>query len=175
MQIVVASFNPVKLQAIANAFSQVFPQISFTHTPTSVLSEVPDQPLTDRQTKLGSITRVRNAKILYPHSQFWVGIEAGIQRTRTSAQSFAWITVADTHHSCSTRTSTFPLPSKIINLINQGNELGDAMDILYQRNNTKQEEGAVGILTHGIVTRTLLYQQAVILALIPFIPLYSTD
>ncbi|MEA2092741.1 MAG: DUF84 family protein, partial [Patescibacteria group bacterium] len=49
-----------------------------------------------------------------------------------------------------------------------GKELGEADDIVFQRNNSKQENGAVGILTGDVVDRTKCYTEAVILALIPF-------
>lgn len=56
----------------------------------------------------------------------------------------------------------------IIELIKEGKELGEADDIVFQRNNSKQENGAVGILTGDVVDRTKCYTEAVILALIPF-------
>jgi non-canonical (house-cleaning) NTP pyrophosphatase len=48
-------------------------------------------------------------------------------------------------------------------------ELGDADDLVFGRQNSKQKSGAVGLLTHNRVTRRTLYEQAVVLALIPFI------
>lgn len=44
----------------------------------------------------------------------------------------------------------------------------DIDDILFNRSNSKQEDGAVGILTGRIIDRTKYYLEAVILALIPF-------
>ena len=54
-------------------------------------------------------------------------------------------------------------------LIEQGYKLGAANDMLFQKENSKQKTGAVGILTHDVVNRTELYKQAVQLALIPLI------
>jgi non-canonical (house-cleaning) NTP pyrophosphatase len=47
-------------------------------------------------------------------------------------------------------------------------ELGDADDEIFGASNSKQQNGAVGLLTENAVTRTTLYEQAVIMALIPF-------
>jgi non-canonical (house-cleaning) NTP pyrophosphatase len=47
-------------------------------------------------------------------------------------------------------------------------ELGDADDLFYQRKNSKQLNGSVGLLTNDLFTRTSLYVEAVMLALIPF-------
>jgi non-canonical (house-cleaning) NTP pyrophosphatase len=47
-------------------------------------------------------------------------------------------------------------------------ELGDADDVVFGRTNSKQENGAVGLLTENVIDRTAYYVQALILALIPF-------
>jgi non-canonical (house-cleaning) NTP pyrophosphatase len=41
-------------------------------------------------------------------------------------------------------------------LVESGKELGDADDIVFGKSNSKQQNGAVGILTHDIITRTAL-------------------
>jgi non-canonical (house-cleaning) NTP pyrophosphatase len=56
----------------------------------------------------------------------------------------------------------------VVELIDQGMELGEADDVVFGRNNSKQKNGAVGILTGDVVTRTSYYVEAVCLALIPF-------
>ena len=53
-------------------------------------------------------------------------------------------------------------------MIRQGKELGEADDIVFNRANSKQDNGAVGLLTDNVIDRAQLYEQAVILALIPF-------
>ena len=54
-------------------------------------------------------------------------------------------------------------------LINQGKELGEADDIVFGQSNSKQKNGAVGILTNNIIDRTQFYVEAMVLALIPFL------
>ena len=41
--------------------------------------------------------------------------------------------------------------------------------MIFGRTNSKQGNGAIGILTNDLVTRTDLYEHAVLLALAPFI------
>jgi hypothetical protein len=48
-------------------------------------------------------------------------------------------------------------------------ELGDADDIVTNRVNSKQGGGTVGVLTNNLVTRSLYYEQAVVLALVSHI------
>lgn len=67
------------------------------------------------------------------------------------------------------RSSAFFLPAKIAELIREGKELGEADDIVFARTNSKQENGAVGLLTRNAIDRTHYYTDAVIPALIPFV------
>jgi non-canonical (house-cleaning) NTP pyrophosphatase len=53
-------------------------------------------------------------------------------------------------------------------LIKEGKELGEADDIVFQKENSKQKTGAVGLLTGNVLDRTSYYKEAIILALIPF-------
>jgi non-canonical (house-cleaning) NTP pyrophosphatase len=48
-------------------------------------------------------------------------------------------------------------------------ELGHADDLVFQAQNSKQQGGSVGLLTQGLITREAYYQQAMVLALIPFL------
>ena len=73
------------------------------------------------------------------------------------------------------RTSAFLLPPKVSELINQGQELGIATDIVFNETNSKHKGGTVGILTNDLITRKDFYRDAMIFALIPFVKpeLYS--
>jgi len=66
------------------------------------------------------------------------------------------------------RTSAFALPPAICALVAAGMELGDADDKVFGSSNAKQAGGTVGHLTLGVIDRTLYYEQAVVLAFIPF-------
>jgi len=52
--------------------------------------------------------------------------------------------------------------------VNSGLELGEADDLVFGQANSKQKNGAIGLLTNDVLNRTTLYEQAVIMALIPF-------
>ena len=54
-------------------------------------------------------------------------------------------------------------------MVQKGYELGEADDIVFKKDNSKQQNGAVGLLTQNIITRKSLYKPAVIMALIPFL------
>jgi len=169
MHIVVTSTNPVKLDATKQAFKLTFPDRNLTYSQIAVPSGVGDQPMSDSETLLGALNRVKAASKQQPQADYWVGLEGGIDKHLDQIQSFAWVVVKDKAGTIGkSRSATFSLPHKVVTQINQGKELGHAMDYLHHRQNSKQEEGAVGILTHGLITRTTLYIQPLILALTSF-------
>ena len=83
-------------------------------------------------------------------------------------RTFAWVVVKSKDKIGQAKTGTFYLPPKVAQLVAQGKELGEADDIVFGRTNSKQSNGAVGLLTHNLINRTSYYIEAVILALISF-------
>ena len=82
--------------------------------------------------------------------------------------TYAWVVVLDKERSGRGRSGEFFLPKKVADLVRQAMELGHADDLVFSRNNSKQENGAIGLLTDNAVDRAGLYVPAVIFALIPF-------
>lgn len=169
MKIIVASKNPVKVNAIQMAFKKVFPESVFEVQGISVPSDVNDQPLSEEETLLGATNRSNNAKKAVSYADFWVGIEGGLEEVSNGMETFAWVVVTSKEGSVGRgRTGSFFLPDDVVKLIKQGLELGEADDIVFNRNNSKQDIGSVGILTGELITRTTYYEAAIIFALIPF-------
>ena len=168
-KIIIASKNPVKINATLGAFQKMFPGEHFEIEGISVFSGVGEQPQSDAETFLGALNRVNNAYSVKNNADFFVGIEGGIEEKKSEMEAFAWVVVRKNLGGFGKgRTSTFFLPPGIVELIKQGKELGEADDIVFGRVNSKQENGAVGILTDNIIDRTKYYTEAVVLALIPF-------
>ncbi len=167
LKIVVASENPVKINAVKIGFLSYYSSVEVESV--KVRSGVSSQPVDDMETKLGAHNRALNAKLSMPDADFWVGIEGGIQHSEKHTTAFAWIIILSKNKSGEARTTTFLLPSKVSEFVKKGSELGTAIDIVFGQENSKQKSGAVGSLTKNNVSRTQLYVQAVQLALIPFI------
>jgi inosine/xanthosine triphosphatase len=165
---VVASTNPVKIQAAVDGFRRLFPGGELNVTVVAVPSGVAHQPMSDEETLRGALNRSANAQAAQPHADYWIGIEGGIQPIGQELAAFAWIVVRSPEMIGKGRTGTFFLPPAVAELIRQGKELGEADDIVFGRTNSKQDNGAVGLLTDNAIDRTQLYEQAMILALIPF-------
>lgn len=168
-RVIIASKNPVKIQCVQQAFEKVFPDQAFQFQGVGVPSGVSDQPMTDKETYEGARNRANNASKAEPSAHFWVGVEGGIQKNGADMEAFAWVVVLTTEKSGKARTASFQLPPAVVELIDKGMELGHADDLVFKRDNSKQKNGAVGILTNDLIDRVSYYEPAVILALIPFL------
>jgi inosine/xanthosine triphosphatase len=167
-KVIIASRNPVKIQAVRNGFEQMFPDQEFEFIGLSVDSGVSDQPMSSIETFTGAKNRADNASIQDPDADFHIGIEGGIDQGDGEMVAFAWVVIKSNGTYGKSKTGTFYLPKQVVELVNQGKELGEADDIVFDRTNSKQKSGAVGILTGNVIDRTSYYTEAVILALIPF-------
>ncbi|PQJ88431.1 MULTISPECIES: inosine/xanthosine triphosphatase [Aliivibrio] len=163
--VIIASLNPAKIHAVEAAFTQAFPTMDFVFEGVSVKSEVADQPMSCIETKRGAVNRVNNAKLLRPKASYYVGLEAGIENTAT----FAWMVIDNGRMVGESRSSSLPLPPMVIAAVKEGKELGHVMDAQFNTENIKQKGGAIGLLTNNLLTRSSVYQQALTLALIPFL------
>ncbi|MCC9167023.1 inosine/xanthosine triphosphatase [Pontibacter harenae] len=167
-RVVVSSKNPVKVKAALGGFQQMFPDLAFEAIPVSVPSEVADQPMTDEETLEGAQNRVNNAFAAHPEADYWIGIEGGVAPMGKELAAFAWIVVRSGDKVGKARSGAFFLPQAVTELVEQGIELGTADDMVFSRSNSKQAGGAIGILTQNVLDRQQLYEQAVVLALVPF-------
>ncbi len=168
MKIVVASQNPVKVNAVLKSAEACWNE-NIEFEPVNVPSGVSDQPMDEDETLQGAINRANNALAEKPGADFYVGIEGGVAFRHERLFAFAWIVVLNSKFESHARTATFELPPEVCRLILSGMELGDADDQVFKKKNSKQQNGAVGLLTQDRVTREILYQQAVMLAFIPFL------
>jgi len=168
-KVYIGSLNPAKIECVRLAFTRVFTSRRFDFIGRSVSSGVAEQPYGDGETYQGAMNRAVQLRKENPMGDFWVGIEGGIEQINRHMHAFAWMVILDSSRHGEARTATFILPEKIAALINKGVELGHADDMVFKRKNSKQKDGAVGILTNGLIDRTAYYESAIVLALIPFI------
>ena len=166
--IIIASTNPVKIKAAEAGFKAMFPGEEFSTGGVSVPVSVSAQPMSDAETLQGANERALNARSAVTEADFWVGIEGGVEDIDGEMNAFAWVVVLDGARAGKGRSGAFILPLRVAELVRQGVELGEADDRIFSRNNSKQQNGAIGLLTDDAVDRVELYVPAVIFALIPF-------
>lgn len=169
-KVVVASQNPVKIRAAREGLELAFPDLSLEVEGVGVEVGVPDQPMDDATTRRGARLRVKAARTTRPEAAFWIGMEGGIHPDEDGRLfAFAWVAVArdGCDRTGESRTANFELPPEVARLVREGMELGHADDVVFGREGSKRDSGAVGLLTHDVIDRAGLYAPAVVLACIP--------
>ncbi|BBG25328.1 Non-canonical purine NTP phosphatase [Sulfuracidifex tepidarius] len=166
MLVTVGSKNSVKVDAVKEAFR--IAKLDAEVFSIEVESGVPAQPFCD-DTFTGARNRaLRSMKI--GHSDMGIGIEGGVCERNGRMVAFAVVHVVDKGGKENFSTSaSFTLPENIAQLIREGKELGEATDVVFKVKNSKEKLGAVGHLSKGLISRTTLYIQPVLLAIYPFI------
>ncbi len=160
--IAVASANPAKINAVRQCFQHTFPEKLIDVQGYAVPSGVAAQPLSSAETLLGAKNRIKTLQ-QQQQADFYVSIEAGLD----GAFTFAWMLIEHQGKQGMARSASLMLPEAVLQLIAQGVELGEVMDQLFGTDNIKQAGGAIGLLTHNRLSRAAVYQQALVLALIP--------
>lgn len=169
VSIIVASTNPVKVRAALAGFREALRGRPIRADGVAVTSPVASQPYGDEETLHGAEVRAALAREACPEADYWVGIEGGVCDSQGAIAAFAWVVVRSGDRVGRARTATFLLPEAVSELLRQGLELGEADDRVFGRTNSKQDAGAVGLLTGNVIDREALYAHAVVLALIPFL------
>ncbi|MBI1764715.1 MAG: inosine/xanthosine triphosphatase [Acidobacteria bacterium] len=164
----VGSTNPVKIQCVAAAIAQFWPDVVARGVATD--SGVSQQPVADDEMCTGARNRARQALQQIAEADYGVGIEGGVCDTAEGMWAYAWVVIVARDGSMGTgQTGRFMLPAGVAQLVRAGLELGEADDRFFGRENSKQKEGAIGLLSSGKLDRLQLYQQGVTFALLRFV------
>ncbi|MFY8350366.1 inosine/xanthosine triphosphatase [Pseudoalteromonas sp. SSM20] len=167
-KIIIGSKNPVKINAVKNAFSAMFQNVVFSCEGVSAPSGVADQPMTAEETLLGAENRVSYAKTHF-QADWYVAIEGGVDNFNYGPATFAYIVIDNKQHVQVGRSSNLPMPKVVYQALCEGEELGHVMDRLFNTENVKQKGGAMALLTNNLVTRESVYTMAITTALAPFV------
>ena len=162
--VVAASTNPPKIKAISLAFDDVYGHDQYRIVGIAVDSAVPEQPIVIHDRRTGSRHRVMCARQVCLEAEFWVGVEAGIEENMTCA----WMTIENHHMRGESRSASLMLPESVLQGIAEGKAVGSEMTAITGPNDIGRREGAIGGFTTGVLTRTSVYHQALVLALVPF-------
>ena len=163
----VGSKNPVKLAAVNAVLGRITREARVESV--FVPSTVRDQPFGDDETICGALARAHAARKAVG-ADLGIGIEGGVVDVDDTMRTCAWAAVVDSAGREGVGGSlAMPLPAAVAKLVREGMELGHAMDRLTGEQNTKHRQGAVGILTAGLVDRQAAYEVIVTYALARFL------
>ena len=180
MRVVIASTNKTKIAACKTAFDLVGetfgrrdPQkTDFISIPSQ--TEVPDMPLTSDDIMKGALQRALFAYKEVHSCTFSVGMEGGVYELsapdgETGAYLQNWVYVYDGRRGYFGSSPALPLTAAIQKaLYDEGRELAEVIDTMSGKTDVRSKNGAFGILTRDLITRTASFQWAVINALVPF-------
>jgi inosine/xanthosine triphosphatase len=167
--VAVGSTNPVKIAGIKEAFEAIWPEISWDVKGVSVESGVSSQPMSDEETIEGATNRAKVA-IKALGADFGVGPEGGLAKINGRWFNGGWIYIIDSAGIDSYAPSAkLEVAPKIMQLIRDGRELGQAVDIAFGLANSKQGRGHHGEMTNGVLLRQEEFRIATIAALGKFL------
>jgi inosine/xanthosine triphosphatase len=169
MIIRVGSLNPVKLRAIRAVMAVPFPAAEFL--PVAVESGVGVQPLGLEETLRGATNRARAAFAL-PGTDLAVALESGlvpVPGTCSGHMNLTACAIFDGHEMYLGLGPAFELPVEVTRLVvEDGLELDPAVRLAGLTDNARigYDQGIIGVLSRGRVTREDYSRPAVSMALV---------
>ena len=164
---VIGSTNPAKVEAVRRILGQLAPACSLEAI--DVPSGVGPMPLGESAVRAGARARAR-AALERSRADVAFGLEGGAILDADDA----WLTghvVAVTRDGRTGEAAwgRMLLPRVAAARLRGGEELGDIIDELFARKESKRQGGAIGILTEGAMSRTDAFAYLVAMACAPFL------
>lgn len=163
----VGSTNPAKLEAVHRALARLAPGCAVEGV--DVASGVGAQPFGDEETRAGALSRAKEA-LLRTGADLAFGLEGGVIFEGDVPWLVSW--VAAVHRDGRTGEASglrMRLPTIAAARLRAGDELGDVIDELFRVHASKQQAGAIGLLTEGFVSRTDAFADLVAMACAPLL------
>ena len=167
LHVAVGSLNPIKVNAVRSALERA--SIPAEVHAISVPSGVPAMPLGYDEMARGARQRALAAcAALGAH--WGVGLEGGVEfDTDGAAWLYSVVAIVDGQRESLARGGQILVPPRFVAQLRAGAELGALMDGLLGTSNIKQNQGAIGYLTGGLITRESALNDVFCRALAPFL------
>jgi len=163
----VGSTNPAKVEAVRRILGQLAPDCVLEAI--DVPSGVGAMPLGEAQVRAGALARAQ-AALECTGTDVAFGLEGGAILDADDA----WLTghvvaVTSDGKLGEAAWGRMLLPRVAAERLRGGEELGDIIDELFARKESKRQAGAIGILTEGAMSRTDAFAYLVAMACAPFL------
>lgn len=163
----VGSTNPAKVEAVRRTLGRFAPDCVVVSVDAP--SGVADMPLGEQAIRAGALARAR-AALERTDAEIAFGLEGGaiVEGER------AWLTghviaLARDGRIGEAAWGRMLLPIAAGTRVQNGDELGDVIDDLFNATESKRHAGAIGLLTDGAVSRTDAFADHVAMACAPFL------
>ena len=170
MKFIVASKNPVKINAVATAIQDFFPNSVVEGL--EVESGVSAQPMSDEETKQGASNRARAVRVLALQQKIvradeealCIGLEGGVfhptfAKDKQELWSTVWAVAIDKNNqSYFSNGARFPLPKFLSTLLLNGEEMGPVLGESLNDPDLRKKGGMISFLTNNFTNRTNEYE-----------------
>ncbi|MGB9181924.1 MAG: inosine/xanthosine triphosphatase [Pyrinomonadaceae bacterium] len=138
---------------------------------------VPDMPLTDWQLMQGARERAFGVLNLLQEqrldAQIYVGLEGGFHSVSIEGEWHTflrgWAFATDGVRGCFGAAPSITVPDSIVRRVVEGRrELGKVIDDVAGENDVRSRQGAWGVLSRDLLTRSMSFEAALIAAFAPF-------
>lgn len=177
MKFIVASKNPVKINAVVLAIKEQFPNTLVESL--EVKSGVSAQPMSDEETRTGAFNRAKAVRVLAIKQKIiknsddalCIGLEGGVFhpsfiKNKNKLWSTVWAVVLDKKgKSYFSNGARFPLPDFMSKLLLAGEEMGPSLGKKLKDPDLRKKEGMIGFLTNRFTNRTDEYASIVKIAI----------
>lgn len=170
-KIVICSRNPVKIQAVKEAFESYFEEIDYKTLEMNQNEEISTQPMSSEETLQSALNRIKIARTL-EEADYYVSLEGGLDHDKYGSFLTWYICVTNKAGKDSIAGGgRMTIPSIIYDTLkaNPEQELGDIMDKLIGEYNIKQKGGSTAIFTDSRIMRKDVFKRDIIIALVPFL------
>ncbi|MDR1954818.1 MAG: inosine/xanthosine triphosphatase [Candidatus Methanoplasma sp.] len=162
IRVAVGSLNRVKVEAVRAVMERIFGKVIVV--PADVKSGVPEQPW-ELEIRTGAMNR---AVAALGDNDLSVGIEAGVFPTDDGLYDFQYCAILDKEGRFTIGIGPgFRYPDEVAALVTDGMTVGDAVHRVYGEQDIGKKQGAVGLLSRGLLDRRSLTEQSVVSAMIP--------
>ncbi len=162
IRVAVGSTNRVKVEAVREVMESIYGSVRVYAVDAK--SGVPDQPF-ESETHRGAVNRAKEA---LGDRDLSVGIEAGVFELYGELMDIQHCAIIDQKGRITVGMgSGFAYPKDIADLVRGGLTVGQAVDKIYEKNAVGHSEGAIGLLSKGIMDRKELTKQSILAAMIP--------
>ncbi|MFC0300945.1 DUF84 family protein [Virgibacillus soli] len=155
MKIIIGSKNPAKMEAVKTVFSDAVVEAD------SVPSDVSAQPFSDEETREGAINRAKACSKRHENT-IGIGLEGGVMYVGKQLFLCNWGALVTEEGNVFTASGArIALPTEIEEQLKFGTELGDVMDAYAKKQDVRKKEGAIGIFTNDLVSRSDMFVHVV--------------
>ena len=181
MIIALGSARAAKIMALRSACARIaatearWKHVELVARP--VETDAPRMPLNDTQLMRGAFGRARAVRELLSaegqRADFYVGLEGGFHSITFEGTRHTflhgWAYASDGGRGHFGHAPAVTVPARIVARVEgTGRELGDVIDEVAGEQDVRSRQGAWGVLSRGLLTRSMSFETALVAAFAPF-------